>query len=54
MKVSELIKALSKCRNQDAEVYLWVDGDRMKPSMVDDFVEDASYVDINAEEGESK
>lgn len=49
MKVSELIEALRKCRNQDAEVYVWVDGDRIKIDLVDDFADDASYVDINAE-----
>lgn len=50
MKVSELIKALQECRNPEAEVYLWVEGDRMAVSMVDDFADDESYVDINAEE----
>lgn len=45
MKVSELIEALRKCRNQDAEVFVWVDGDRMRVDSIDDWAEE--YVDIN-------
>lgn len=48
MKINELIDALQKCRNPEAEVYLWVDGDRIAIDQIDDFADDASYVDINA------
>jgi hypothetical protein len=53
MTVKELIEALSKCRNQDAEVFVWVDGDRIVATEVDDFADDESFVDINTKEGET-
>ena len=45
MTVSELIDELRKCRNLDADVFVWVDGQRMRVDSVDDWAE--AYVDIN-------
>ena len=45
MTVSELIQELQRCRNQDADVFVWVDGQRMRVDSVDDWAE--AYVDIN-------
>ena len=52
MTVKELIEALSKCRNQDAEVFIWIDGDRraIHPNVpVDNELFD-DIIDINLEE----
>ena len=47
MKVSELIKQLSKVK-QDSEVYLWVDGERIAAHSIDDsFVDEHWFIDIN-------
>jgi hypothetical protein len=48
MKVSELIAQLSEV-NQDSEVFLWVDGERIAVHSVDDNFSDDWYVDINAD-----
>lgn len=53
MTVSELIDELRKCRNLDADVFLWIDGQRMRADSVDDWSE--AYVDINgADQGEDE
>ena len=51
MKVSELIEALQKVKRQDAEVYIWLDGDRfaLDPNIpVDDQLFDFdNIIDLN-------
>ena len=51
MKVSELIEVLQKVKRQDAEVYIWLDGDRfaLDPNIpVDDQVFDFdNIIDLN-------
>lgn len=58
MKVNELIAALQRCRNQDAEVFVWVgDGVRLSLSLVEPIDDwNVDFVDLNAvtPEGESK
>jgi len=48
MKVRELIEQLKKV-NQDSEVFIWIDGERVPVHSVDDNFSDAWYVDINAD-----
>jgi hypothetical protein len=48
MTVKELIEALSKCRNQDAEVFAWDSGNRAALDSVDDWAD--AHVDINLKE----
>ena len=57
MKVNELIAALQRCRNQDAEVFVWIDGDRFELDLVEPIdAWNVDFVDLNAvtPEGESK
>jgi hypothetical protein len=49
MKVRELIAQLSEV-NQDSEVYLYINGERIGVQSVDDNFSDDWYVDINAAE----
>jgi len=58
MKVKELIEVLQRCRNQDAEVFVWVgDGIRLALNLVEPIdAWNVDFVDLNAvtPEGESK
>jgi hypothetical protein len=52
MKVSELIAELQKVDNQDAEVYIWLDGDRwaINPDIPVDDQLSGNIIDINLKE----
>ena len=58
MKVNELVAALQRCRNQDAEVFVWVgDGIRLSLSLaipVDNWGEGFVDLCVVNPEGESK
>ena len=47
MKVRELIKQLDNLY-LDAEIYIWVDGERIEINDIDDsFIDDEGFADIN-------
>lgn len=58
MKVNELIEVLQRCRNQDAEVFVWVgDGIRLSLNLVEPVdAWNVDFVDLCVvnPEGESK
>jgi hypothetical protein len=47
MKVYELLEELSDMPH-DADVYVWVDGERYPMTMVDDSFLDQGFVELNA------
>ena len=49
MKVKELVAQLNELP-QDLEVYLWINGNRLRVDSVDDSFVEEGMVDINAED----